>query len=37
MSLMGQIIAKKPMDWRGRHEFGTTGTAATGSTPPDPS
>jgi hypothetical protein len=34
LSLMGQIIANRPMDWRGRHEFGTTGAA---STPPDAS
>lgn len=24
LSIMGQIIARRPMDWRGRHEFGTT-------------
>lgn len=34
LSLMGQILANKPMDWRGRHEFGTTYAA---HTPPDAS
>ena len=34
LSLIGQIVAHKPMDWRGRQEFGTTGTA---HTPPDAS
>jgi len=24
LSLIGQIVANKPMEWRGRHEFGTT-------------
>lgn len=27
LTLFGQIIANKPMEWRGRREFGTTGNA----------
>ncbi len=27
LSLMGQIIGRKPMDWRGRRGFGATGDA----------
>ena len=29
LSLMAQILAKQPMDWRGRQEFGAAGTSPT--------
>lgn len=29
LSLLGQILARKPMDWRGRREFGGSDAAAT--------